>query len=100
MWESRPAGTIVWSQVGTGPAYTTPAGLAPADYQYRARYICNGLGCDDAASNIITITVTPTGSIGQFVWEDLNANGLQDPDEPGIAGVTVRLLDSNGNFLQ
>jgi uncharacterized repeat protein (TIGR01451 family) len=100
IWESRPAGTIVWSQVGTGPAYTTPAGLAPADYQYRARYICNGLGCDDAASNIITITVTPTGSIGQFVWEDLNANGLQDPDEPGIAGVTVRLLDSNGNFLQ
>ena len=32
-----------------------------------------------------------TGSIGDFVWEDLNRNGLQEAGEPGIAGVTVTL---------
>lgn len=33
------------------------------------------------------------GSIGDFVWEDLDGNGIQDAGEPGIAGVTV---DING----
>ena len=36
--------------------------------------------------------------VGDRVWEDTNANGIQDPGEPGIAGVTVNLIDSfNGN---
>jgi LPXTG-site transpeptidase (sortase) family protein len=37
-----------------------------------------------------------TTSLGDFVWNDLNANGIQDAGEPGISGVTVRLLDSAG----
>ena len=39
----------------------------------------------------------PTASLGNFVWLDKNANGVQDPDEPGIEGVTVNLLDGDGN---
>ena len=35
-------------------------------------------------------------SIGDFVWEDLNGNGLQDGGEPGIDGVNVSLLDAGG----
>jgi len=37
--------------------------------------------------------------IGDFVWNDTNANGIQDAGEPGIAGVTVTLTgtDINGN---
>ncbi|WP_038141918.1 IPTL-CTERM sorting domain-containing protein [Thiothrix lacustris] len=35
-------------------------------------------------------------SVGDFVWDDLNGNGIQDGDELGIAGVTVRLLDKTG----
>lgn len=34
--------------------------------------------------------------VGDRVWEDLNGNGLQDSGEPGLAGVTVRLLDTAG----
>jgi uncharacterized repeat protein (TIGR01451 family) len=34
-------------------------------------------------------------SIGDRVWNDLNANGLQDNGEPGVTGVTVTLF-SNG----
>jgi len=35
-------------------------------------------------------------SIGDFVWNDSNADGIQDPGENGIAGVTVNLIDENG----
>jgi len=38
-------------------------------------------------------------SIGNFVWNDLNLNGQQDGGELGIAGVTVRLLDTSLNEL-
>lgn len=34
--------------------------------------------------------------LGNFVWEDTNKNGIQDPDEKGIGGVKVNLYDSNG----
>lgn len=36
------------------------------------------------------------GSIGNFVWRDKDADGIQDKDEAGIAGVTVKLLDGKG----
>ncbi|MGB5051270.1 MAG: SdrD B-like domain-containing protein, partial [Caldilineaceae bacterium] len=33
-----------------------------------------------------------SGSIGDFVWWDINKDGRQDPGEPGINDVTVRLF--------
>jgi len=38
-------------------------------------------------------------SIGDFVWNDENQNGIQDEGEPGIPGVTVNLYDSMGTAL-
>ncbi len=38
-------------------------------------------------------------SIGDYVWEDLNLNGLQDPDESGLSGVTLELLDDTGEVI-
>lgn len=32
------------------------------------------------------------GSIGDTVWADQNANGVQDQGEPGVSGVLVRLI--------
>ncbi|MEP7345470.1 MAG: SdrD B-like domain-containing protein, partial [Gemmatimonadaceae bacterium] len=49
-----------------------------------------------------------TGTIGDFVWDDLNGNGVQDAGEPGLAGITVTLsgaatatttTDANGNYV-
>jgi hypothetical protein len=33
-----------------------------------------------------------TGSIGDFVWQDLDGNGVQDDGEPGVPNVVVRLF--------
>ncbi|MCB1052672.1 MAG: hypothetical protein KDC71_18875 [Acidobacteria bacterium] len=38
-------------------------------------------------------------SIGDFVWNDLNGDGVQDPGEPGLASITVFLdLNTNGSL--
>ena len=37
--------------------------------------------------------------LGDFVWEDINANGIQDDGEPGIANVAVILNNCQGNPL-
>lgn len=41
-------------------------------------------------------------NLGDFVWSDSNRNGIQDPDEPGIPGVTVTLTgtDKDGNAVE
>ncbi len=58
----------------------------------------------DDAGNIATPTDNNdanyyglTAAIGNFVWEDINGNGMQDLGEPGISGATVKLFDNNGN---
>ncbi|HEB2339005.1 TPA: carboxypeptidase regulatory-like domain-containing protein, partial [Staphylococcus aureus] len=42
----------------------------------------------------------PKYNLGDYVWEDINKNGIQDQDEKGISGVTVTLKDENGNVLK
>lgn len=34
------------------------------------------------------------GTVGDFVWNDVNQNGLQDSGEVGLAGATVKLFNS------
>ena len=36
------------------------------------------------------------GSVSGRVFHDLNRDGLQDPGEPGVGGITVALIDTNG----
>lgn len=47
----------------------------------------NGLGAMAAMCNPAPI------EIGNRVWRDLNSNGVQDPGENGISGVTVHLFE-------
>jgi hypothetical protein len=48
-----------------------------------------------------TVTSAPEtlGSIGDFVWDDANSNGIQDSGEAGIDGVTVELLNATGTTV-
>ena len=36
-------------------------------------------------------------ALGNYIWSDQNRNGIQDPNEPGIPGVTVELHHSNNS---
>jgi len=45
------------------------------------------------------VTEDCTAEIGDFVWEDLDADGQQDAGEPGIEDVTVMLLEEDGTTM-
>jgi len=41
----------------------------------------------------------PPIEIGNRVWEDTDGDGVQDPGEPGVSGVTVELQDAGGTLI-
>lgn len=51
----------------------------------------------DAGMHVPFPAVDPTGSIGDYVWNDANKNGLQDTGELPVAGVQVKLLNADNN---
>jgi hypothetical protein len=41
----------------------------------------------------------PRAIIGNYVWADVDSDGIQDAGEPGAAGVTVYLINSSENVI-
>lgn len=39
-------------------------------------------------------------SMGDFVWHDVNAHGIQDAGEHSMGGVVVQLYDVTGNLIK
>jgi hypothetical protein len=109
-------GWYSFQSIGCGHDYTVSVDAATVPAGYVVTTI--GAGSDPASDSNnpggatvhfpIDISVNPppdltldfgylppcTGAIGDFVWNDLNRDGLQDAGEPGIAGALVEL---NGN---
>ncbi|MEM7125603.1 MAG: SdrD B-like domain-containing protein [Chloroflexota bacterium] len=59
----------------------------------------DGAGTLDGNSNLtVDFGVVPPSSVlmslGNLVWNDANSNGIVDPNEPGIDGVTVQLFQA------
>ena len=52
---------------------------------------------DNEATISVDAGVWKRVTLGNFVWEDLNANGIQDVDEPPVSSVGVELLDATGS---
>jgi hypothetical protein len=51
----------------------------------------------DANSNLtVDFGVFKPASVGSYVWNDTNKDGMKDPEEIGVAGVTVTLYDESG----
>lgn len=45
-----------------------------------------------ASADLTVITAGGSATIGDFVWDDVDGDGIQGQDEPGMADVTVRLF--------
>ncbi len=73
-------GGIVYSN-----AITLTDGIEPID---------DGDGAN--GNNTFDLALCGVAFIGDFVWNDLNANGIQDANEPGINGVTVTITFQDG----
>ncbi|NNF54928.1 MAG: hypothetical protein HKN03_10855, partial [Acidimicrobiales bacterium] len=106
---------------GTGLYSFTPGpGNYSVEFTAPAGYVFTGtdVGADDAldsdadASGLTGSYVLPSGgnidsvdaglfelvSVGDFVFDDLNANGVQDVGEPGIDGVAVSITGPSGTL--
>ncbi len=120
--DADPALKNNWN-LGGGDA--APAGLVNEGYGAEARWDINSLGLipghsyrlqvmvhdgdqnkigGDAGQACMTLCVrnpfqTIPAGLGDFVWKDLNRDGLQNAGEPGLAGVTVQLQDCSGHVL-
>jgi SdrD B-like domain/Secretion system C-terminal sorting domain len=53
----------------------------------------------DVDAGIVVNQTIPTSSIGNRVWFDTDADGVQDPSEQGVSDVTVALYDASGNIV-
>lgn len=53
----------------------------------------NGLGAICALCDMAPV------AIGNRLWVDANGDGVQDPDEPALAGVRLSLYTADGNWL-
>ncbi len=98
------------------PGTYTVTVVAPAGYVFTA---ANQGGDDTADSDadpntgVMSATVLESGevdltwdaglyrpaSVGNRVWYDINANGIADPEERGVGGITVSLYRSDGTLV-
>ncbi len=59
-----------------------------------------GDGDNDTNSNLtVDFGILQPASLGNFVWNDTNNNGVQDPGELGVGGVTVTLRNGSGTTI-
>lgn len=87
------AGGVIWNRNSDGSqvyAYEIydDAGFSGAEFSK-----ANGLG------DLELMTAAAPIEIGNLVWMDTDMDGVQDPNEPGIANVDVQLLDAGGALI-
>jgi len=94
------AGTQLTSSAGTTPANgSTDSDLDPVTRLSAVVSIPPAGAQITGIDAGLILQPTNKASIGDRVWYDNNRDGDQDAGEPGIAGVTVQLLDANSNVL-
>jgi CshA-type fibril repeat protein len=81
------AGVGTWTvDTTTGEVTFTPAvgfeGTAVVEYHISNLF-------DRMAKNDMTAIVAPAATLNGYVWLDINHNGIQDANEPGLPGVLV-----------
>lgn len=81
VFSGTPPFNISWSNGQTG---TTITNLAPGAY---SATVTDVNGCQSSCS----VTLEPPARLGDYVWLDIDRDGIQDGNEDGIPGVMVIL---------
>ncbi|HLO44346.1 MAG TPA: SdrD B-like domain-containing protein, partial [Leadbetterella sp.] len=91
------AGPNSFSSTSQNPTITNTSLAAAGTYTLT---VTSASGCTTTATVAVTVNAC-LSKIGDFVWEDINGNGIQDSGELGIPGVSVTLngTDAFGNVV-
>ncbi|MBW3664948.1 MAG: carboxypeptidase regulatory-like domain-containing protein, partial [Actinobacteria bacterium] len=86
--------------------FTAPSGLS---FTAQTLGTADGSDADPVTGATPTITLTAGevedgidagvlggAALGDLVWNDIDGDGIQDPDEPGVEGLTIRLIEDDG----
>lgn len=75
--------------------YAVPPGVTQITFAILNK---NGTACDFTLDDICVVKTDDPVTIGDKVWFDVNRNGAQDANEPGVSGSIVKLYyDGDGN---
>lgn len=56
-------------------------------------------GEDNLTVDLGLVPAASRNTLGDYVWYDVNNNGIQDAIEPGVAGVTITLYNNTGTAI-
>ncbi len=110
--DSNNDGHLNWSNVGPlapghstsivvtfkAVASTTQSGNTTNEACVRSATDEHGDSPDDACDTD-TVTILTPASIGDYVWEDTNGDGIQNDGATGVISVTVKLYKSDGSLV-
>ncbi len=88
--------TFVTANVGTDDFKNSDADATGLTKIYRISPGQRNLSVD---AGVTQNSPAGTARLGDKVWFDANADGIQDAGEPGVAGVTVTLYNSGGTAI-
>ncbi len=102
-------GSVVITDATDGDGGYRFTSVSPGSYTVRET---DPGGYSSTTSNSVSISVATGGSatanfgdqqqgtVSGTVFEDMNGNGSQEPEEPGIYDVVVKLVDNQGGVVQ
>ncbi len=73
--------------------------FGPDEWLASGRYLETELDKQSLIRFEFPVVEEELAAIGDFVWEDLNQDGIQDAGETGVSGVTVYLLNCQGEII-
>jgi hypothetical protein len=93
-------GNACWSYVAPPLGFSSPSGSFddPQNLDLRGDLTSRTTLVRDAAAGSVATAVTGA-AVRDLVWADQNGNGVRDPNEPGLVGVSVTLLDQVGHVV-
>jgi uncharacterized repeat protein (TIGR01451 family) len=105
MWDPYPSGynpgsdsSVYWTN-GTG-RYSAASGAHVAGATVVGSSMAvNGFGKSNGIGDLEFLVDAAPIEIGNRVWNDANSNGIQDPGEAALAGVTVTLKNAAGTVI-
>jgi hypothetical protein len=56
-------------------------------------------GIQTIQKTFIELEILEPATLGDFIWNDIDYDGIQDIGEPGLSNIEVRLLDENNNIV-